>query len=82
LTDPEDLEKAERVQVQAAGMPSLEDVARLAERAVAHGGTPDMPIGEVRELARTAVEQARSVTALLERLSDLLAPPQPPGGDQ
>lgn len=81
MTDPEDLEKAERVQAQAAGL-NLEGVAELAAQAVAHGGTPDMPIGEVRDLARTAVEQARSVTALLERLSALLAPPQPPGGDQ
>ncbi len=81
MTDPEDLEKAERVQAQAAGLPSLEDVAELAAQAVAHGGTPDMPIGEVRELAKTAVEQARSVTALLERLSDLLAP-RPPGGER
>lgn len=80
MTDPEDLQKAERVQAQAAGL-NLEDVAELAAQAVAHGGTADMPTDEVRQLARTAVAQAREVTALLERLSDLLAP-QPPGGER
>lgn len=80
MTDPEDVnQKAERVQAEAAGLPSMKQVEELAAQAVAHGGTPDMPIGEVRDLARTAVEQARHVTALLERLSELLAPR--PGGE-
>ena len=80
--EPEEVkEKAERVQAEAAGLPSLGEVAELAALAVAHGGTAGMPINEVRDLARTAVEQARHVTALLERLSELIAP-QSPGGDR
>lgn len=81
MTEPEDVsEKAERVQAEAAALPSLDQVVELAAQAVAHGGTADMPIDEVRRLARTAVEQARQVTALIERLSDLLAPPESGGG--
>ena len=82
MTGPDDdtEQRAERVQAQAAALP-LDQVAELAAQAVAHGGTPGMPIEEVRDLARTAVEQARHVTELLERLSSLIAP-QPPGGDQ
>ena len=40
-----------------------------------------MSIDEIRELAVQAVDHAERVTVLLRRLSDLLAPAPPPGGD-
>lgn len=74
MTGTEDIKaKAEQVQAQAAALPSLDEVRDLAGRAVSHGGTPGMPIEEIRELAAVAVSRAEQVTSLLRQLSSLLA---------
>jgi hypothetical protein len=73
--------KAEQVLADAATLPSLDEIRGLADRAVARGGTPDMSLDEIRALATKAVSQAEEVTTLLRRLSELLAPAPPPGGD-
>lgn len=77
--DPDVSAKAERLQAEAAGLPSLDQVKELAQRAVAHGGTRDMSLDEIRALATQAVAQAEEVNVLLRRLITLL-PPQA-GGD-
>jgi hypothetical protein len=79
LDDPGVSAKAERLQAEAAALPSLDEVRELAERAVAHGGTEQMSLDEIHALATQAVAQAEEVTSLLRRLSGLLAPP--PGGE-
>jgi outer membrane protein TolC len=74
LTDPGISAKAEQVQAEAAALPSLEEIRELAGRAVAHGGTPEMSLDEIRALADQAVDRAEQVTVLLRRLADLLGP--------
>ena len=81
MTDPGISAKAELVQAEAEALPSAEEIRDLAARAVAHGGTRDMSTDEIRALAVQAVDHAERVTVLLRRLSDLLAPAPPPGGD-
>jgi hypothetical protein len=80
-TDDDISAKAEQVLADAATLPSLDEVRDLAGRAVAHGGTPGMSLDEIRDLASEAIGQAEQVTDLLRRLSDLLAPAPPSGGD-
>ena len=65
--------RANEVLAQATALPSLEEVRDLAGRAVSHGGTRDMSLDEIRALAAVAVSRAEQVTALLGRLSLLLA---------
>jgi hypothetical protein len=65
--------QAREVQRKAAGLPSPGDVRDLAERAVAHGPRGDMSLDEIRQLAAAAVAQSDEVSALLRRLSALLA---------
>lgn len=83
MTDPDsDISaKAEQVLADAATLPSLDEIRDLAGRAVARGGTQDMSLDEIRALATQAVGQAEEVTSLLRRLSELLAPAPPNGGD-
>ena len=78
-SDPDISAKAEQVLADAATLPSLDEVRDLAVRAVAHGGTSDMSLADIRALADHAIDQAEQVTVLLRHLSELLAPP--PGGE-
>lgn len=82
MTGPDITAKVEQLQAEAATLPSPEQVRDLAERAVAHGGTSDMSLDEIRELAGEAVDGAEKVTALLRRLSEILGrTPPSPGGE-
>jgi len=81
VTDPDISAKAEQVLADAATLPSVDEIRDLAGRAIAHGRTPDMSLDEIRALAGDAVARAEQVTDLLRRLSDLLAPAPPSGGD-
>lgn len=80
MTDPALEAKAARVQAQAAALPSLEEIRDLAERAIRHGGTPDMSLEEIRAVGADAVHGAEQVTTLLRRLTVLLGGSEPPDG--
>jgi hypothetical protein len=82
VTDPDTTAKAEQVLAQAATLPSLDEIRDLAGRAVAHGSTPELSLDEIRALAGHAVDRAEQVTVLLRRLSELLEPAPPPGGER
>jgi hypothetical protein len=80
LTDSDVSAEAERLRAEAAALPSPDQVRELALRAVAHGGTPDMSVDEIREIGEQAVDSAEQVAALLSRLSGLMTS-APPSGD-
>ena len=63
VTEPDDVTvRAAQLRAEAEELPTLEEITALAERAVAHGGTPGMSLSEIRDLAEQAVAQAEQVT--------------------
>lgn len=68
-----------RVRAQAASMPTPERLAALADEALSTPGQP-MSAEEIRQLAASAIAQARQVSHYLNRLADLLGDGDP-GGD-
>lgn len=80
MTEPDVTADAERIRAQAAALPSAQEIRDLAARALAHGGTSQMSLDEIRALASQAVAGAEQVNVLLRHLSELLAESGPPAG--
>lgn len=78
--DPELIAQAQRLQAQAAKLPTEQEISALADRAEAHGGTRSMSLEEVRAKAREARDNARQLAELLGKLSQMLDDDSPPGG--
>lgn len=79
MTDPEISARADALRAEAAELPSTDQIRELAAAAVARGGTGGMSQDQVREIADRAVRSSEEMTALLQRLSELLREPSPEG---
>lgn len=77
--EPDITARAGQLLAAAASLPTEDQIRDMAARAVTIAGTGDMSPGDIRELARQAIDGAEQVTALLRRLAEMLGTDAQPG---